>query len=195
MIKKILPRILILLAVATLVSAIIVSSVFAKYTTNDSRPEVTVRPTQFNVLISSASSNMMAVNFAADGDAATEKVFSYDVTVNSADNEVAAYITLKLTLSPDMKTLVDRAPATAGISCDYAVYKVSGSTETALSGTASDAIWMSEPDLLEIGATNTYRIKLTVHHTAGTGSNFDNAEFISNAITVDVVATQVDPMK
>lgn len=191
MIKKILPRILILLAVATLVSAIIVSSVFAKYTTNDSLPEpVKVRPTQFNVLIGSASSNEMAVNFAADGDANTEKVFSYDVTVNSADNEVAAYITLKLTLSPEMKTLVDRAPATAGISCEYAVYKVSGSTETALSGTENDAIWMSEPDLLEIGATNTYRVKLTVHHTAG-----GTGEFIPDAIKVDVIATQVDPMK
>ena len=189
MIKKILPRILILLAVATLVSAIIVSSVFAKYTTNDSLPDVvTVRPTQFNVLISSASSNVMTANFADNGTGA--KTFSYDVTVKSADSEVAAYITLKLTLSPEMKTLVDRAPATAGISCDYAVYKVSGSTETALSGTESDAIWMSEPDLLEIGATNTYRVKLTVSHTAG-----GTGEFISDAIKVDVIATQVDPMK
>lgn len=190
MIKKIVSRVLIVLTVATLVSAILISAVFAKYISNDSRPEVTVRPTQFNVLIGSASSNEMAVNFAADGDATTEKVFSYDVTVNSADSEVAAYITLKLTLSPDMKTLVDRAPATAGISCDYAVYKVSGSTETALSGTENDAIWMSEPDLLEIGATNTYRVKLTVHHTAG-----GTGEFISDAIKVDVIATQVDPMK
>ena len=188
MIKKIVSRVLIVLTVATLVSAILISAVFAKYISNDSRPEVTVRPTQFNVLISSASSNVMTANFADNGTGA--KTFSYDVTVKSADSEVAAYITLKLTLSPDMKTLVDRAPATAGISCDYAVYKVSGSTETALSGTASDAIWMSEPDLLEIGATNTYRVKLTVHHTAG-----GTGEFISDAIKVDVIATQVDPMK
>ena len=188
MIKKIVSRVLIVLTVATLASAILMSAVFAKYISNDSRPAVTVRPTQFNVSISSASSNVMTANFADDG--AGDKTFSYDVTVNSADSEAAAYITLKLTLSSAMKTLVDRASTTAGISCKYAVYKVSGSTETALSGTASGSVWTSARDLLAIGATNTYRVKLTVHNTAG-----GTGEFISDAIKVDVVATQVDPMK
>ena len=188
MIKKIVSRVLIVLTVATLVSAILISAVFAKYISNDSRPAVTVRPTQFNVSISSASSNVMTANFADDG--AGDKTFSYDVTVNSADSEAAAYITLKLTLSSAMKTLVDRASTTAGISCKYAVYKVSGSTETALSGTTSGSVWTSARDLLAIGATNTYRVKFTVSHTAG-----GTGEFISDAVKVDVIATQVDPMK
>ena len=189
MIKKIVSRVLIVLTVATLASAILMSAVFAKYISNDSSPAVTVRPTQFNVSISSASSNVMTANFA---DNAGDKTFSYDVTVNSADSEAAAYITLKLTLSSEMKTLVDRASTTAGISCKYAVYKVSGSTETALSGSpnASGSVWTSVRDLLEIGDTNTYKVKLTVHNTAG-----GTGEFISDAIKVDVVATQVDPMK
>lgn len=190
MIKKIVSRVLIVLTVATLVSAILISAVFAKYISNDSRPAVTVRPTQFNVSISSASSNVMTANFADDG--ATAKTFSYDVTVNSADSEAAAYITLKLTLSSAMKTLVDRASTTAGISCKYAVYKVSGSTETPLSGSesASGSVWTSARDLLAINTTNTYRVKFTVSHTAG-----GTGEFISDAVKVDVVATQVDPMK
>ena len=189
MIKKIVSRVLIVLTVATLVSAILISAVFAKYISNDSRPAVTVRPTQFNVSISSASSNVMTANFADDG--ATAKTFSYDVTVKSADSEAAAYITLKLTLSSAMKTLVDRASTTAGISCKYAVYKVSEEgTETALSGTANGSVWTSARDLLAIGKTNTYRVKFTVSHTAG-----GTGEFISDAVKVDVVATQVDPMK
>jgi hypothetical protein len=190
MIKKIVSRVLIVLTVATLASTILISAVFAKYTSNNGPLEVTVRPTQFNVSISSASSNVMTANFAEGG--AGDKTFSYDVTVNSADSEAAAYITLKLTLSSEMKTLVDRASTTKGISCKYAVYKVSGSTETPLPGSpnASGSVWTSARDLLAINTTNTYRVKFTVSHTAG-----GTGEFIPDAVKVDVIATQVDPMK
>ena len=49
-------------------------------------------------------------------------------------------------------------------------------------------------DLLEVDnpnkTTNTYRIKFVVKNTAG-----GTGEFIPDAVKVDVVATQVDPMK
>ena len=48
----------------------------------------------------------------------------------------------------------------------------------------------SARDLLAIGTTNTSRVKFTVSHTAG-----GTGEFISDAVKVDVIATQVDPMK
>lgn len=199
MIKKILPRILILLAVATLVSAIIVSSVFAKYTTNDSRPEVTVRPTQFNVEYAVAysgkatSADLMYANFSSDPDAGPgDKTFIYDVTAKLVDSEVSANLILKITFAPEMNTLINSNAA--GISVTFSAYKVSEEgTETPLSLTQNGAVWTSDSDLLEIGSTNltnTYRIKFTVHHTAG-----GTGEFIPDAVKVDVIATQVDPMK
>ena len=199
MIKKILPRILILLAVATLVSAIIVSSVFAKYTTNDSRPEVKVRPTQFNVEYAVAysgkatSADLMYANFSSDpNEGSGDKTFIYDVTAKLVDSEVSANLILKITFAPEMNTLINSNEP--GISVTFSAYKVSeGGTETALSLTQNGAVWTSAPDLLEVdkpNQTNTYRIKFTVHHTAG-----GTGEFISDAIKVDVVATQVDPMK
>ena len=97
---------------------------------------------------------------------------------------------LKLTFAPDMKTLLDRASSTAGISCTCTVYKVVGSTETAMTVNKNGSVWTTNEDLLAIGATNTYRVKFTVSHTAG-----GTGEFISDAVKVDVVATQVDPMK
>ena len=200
MIKKILPRILILLAVATLVSAIIVSSVFAKYTTNDSLPEaVKVRPTQFNVEYAVAysgkatSADLMYANFSSDPyEGSEDKTFIYDVTAKLVDSEVSANLILKITFDPEMNTLINSNAA--GISVTFSAYKVSeGGTETPLSLNQNGAEWTSAPDLLEIGSTNltnTYRIKFTVHYTAGgTGA------FIPDAIKVDVIATQVDPMK
>ena len=199
MIKKILPRILILLAVVTLVSAIIVSSVFAKYTTNDSLPEaVKVRPTQFNVEYAVAysgkatSADLMYANFSSDPNEGPEdKTFIYDVTAKLVDSEVSANLILKITFDPEMNTLINSNAA--GISVTFSAYKVSeGGTETPLSLNQNGAVWTSAPDLLEIGGTdtNTYRIKFTVHHTAG-----GTGEFIPDAIKVDVIATQVDPMK
>lgn len=199
MIKKILPRILILLAVATLVSAIIVSSVFAKYTTNDSLPDVVkVRPTQFNVEYAVAysgkatSADLMYANFSSDPNEGSEdKTFIYDVTAKLVDSEVSANLILKITFDPEMNTLINSNEA--GIFVTFSAYKVSeGGTETPLSLTQNGAEWTSDSDLLEIGGTdtNTYRIKFTVHYTAGgTGA------FIPDAVKVDVVATQVDPMK
>lgn len=199
MIKKILPRILILLAVATLVSAIIVSSVFAKYTTNDSRPEVTVRPTQFNVEYAVAysgkatSADLMYANFSSDpNEGSGDKTFIYDVTAKLVDSEVSANLILKITFAPEMNTLINSNEA--GISVTFSAYKVSeGGTETALSLTQNGAVWTSAPDLLEVdkpNQTNTYRIKFVVKNTAGgTGA------FIPDAVKVDVIATQVDPMK
>ena len=199
MIKKILPRILILLAVATLVSAIIVSSVFAKYTTNDSRPEVKVRPTQFNVGYAVAysgkatSADLMYANFSSDpNEGSGDKTFIYDVTAKLVDSEVSANLILKITFAPEMNTLINSNEA--GISVTFSAYKVSeGGTETALSLTQNGAVWTSAPDLLEVdkpNQTNTYRIKFVVKNTAG-----GTGEFIPDAIKVDVVATQVDPMK
>ena len=200
MIKKILPRILILLAVATLVSAIIVSSVFAKYTTNDSLPEaVKVRPTQFNVEYAVAysgkatSADLMYANFSSDPyEGSEDKTFIYDVTAKLVDSEVSANLILKITFAPEMNTLINSNEA--GISVTFSAYKVSeGGTETALSLTQNGAVWTSAPDLLEVdkpNQTNTYRIKFVVKNTAG-----GTGEFIPDAIKVDVIATQVDPMK
>lgn len=189
MIKKIVSRVLIVLTVATLVSAILMSAVFAKYTSNNGPLEVTVRPTQFNVSISSASSNVMTANFADDGPG--DKTFIYDVTAKLVDSEVSANLILKITFDPEMNTLIN--PNKAGISVTFSAYKVSGGTETPLSLTQNGAEWTSASDLLEVdkpNKTNTYRIKFVVKNTAG-----GTGEFIPDAVKVDVIATQVDPMK
>jgi hypothetical protein len=85
-------------------------------------------------------------------------------------------------------------PNKAGISVTFSAYKVSGGTETPLSLTQNGAVWTSASDLLEVDnpnkTTNTYRIKFVVKNTAG-----GTGEFIPDAVKVDVIATQVDPMK
>lgn len=199
MIKKIVSRVLIVLTVATLVSAILISAVFAKYISNDSRPAVTVRPTQFNVEYAVAysgkatSADLMYANFSSDPDEGPgDKTFIYDVTAKLVDSEVSANLILKITFAPEMNALIN--PNKAGISVTFSAYKVSGGTETPLSLTQNGAVWTSASDLLEVDnpnkTTNTYRIKFVVKNTAGgTGA------FIPDAVKVDVIATQVDPMK
>lgn len=198
MIKKIVSRVLIVLTVATLVSAILMSAVFAKYISNDSRPAVTVRPTQFNVEYAVAysgkatSADLMYANFSSDPDEGPgDKTFIYDVTAKLVDSEVSANLILKITFAPEMNALINSDAA--GISVTFSAYKVSGGTETALPLTQNGAEWTSASDLLEVdkpNKTNTYRIKFVVKNTAGgTGA------FIPDAVKVDVIATQVDPMK
>ena len=199
MIKKIVSRVLIVLTVATLASTILISAVFAKYTSNNGPLEVTVRPTQFNVEYAVAysgkatSADLMYANFSSDPDEGPgDKTFIYDVTAKLVDSEVSANLILKITFAPEMNALIN--PNKAGISVTFSAYKVSEEgTETPLSLTQNGAVWTSASDLLEVGSTNltnTYRIKFTVHHTAG-----GTGEFISDAVKVDVIATQVDPMK
>lgn len=225
--KKILPKILISIIAITLISAALVSSIFAKYIISDTKNDVSVRPASFNVTFDSPNMDTIAANFAIDEGGAqlgmTVKRIPYKVTVTSTDSEAAANVTIKLSFNSEMTTLINKArnnryyyditpstpsPTPSGantkrISCDFEVYRIeSDGSKTELLGdgiTSGGALtWTSTTQsILDIRATNKYVIEFLVYHddnTLNPGNSFDKAEFVSDAVTVDVIATQVDPM-
>lgn len=226
--KKILPRILILLTAATLLSAVIMSSIFAKYVTSESRntPE-NVRPASFNVVFDSLNMDAISADFAMDEGGVylgtTVKRISYPVTVTSTDSEAAANVTIKLSFNSAMTEMINKAryyryydeyglgnSNARRISCDFKVYRVeSDGSKTALSGSATalsgSATITSDPltwtsttqSILDIGETHEYVIEFLVYHDDNKQFDtysYDKGAHISDAVTIDVIATQVDPM-
>lgn len=223
--KKILPRILISLTAATLLSAVIMSSIFAKYvTSSDPDKTVSVRPTSFKVVFDSLNMDAISADFAMDEGGVylgtTVKRISYPVTVTSTNSEAAANVTIKLSFNSAMTALITKAryepyyyyyydeyglgnSSNRRISWDFKVYRVeSDGSKTALKGsetTANDALtWTSTTqNILYINDTHEYVIEFLVYHDDNKQFDtysYDKGAHISDAVTIDVIATQVDPM-
>lgn len=224
--KKILPRILISIIALTIVSTMLVSTIFAKYIISNTKSTESARPASFNVKFDSPNMDTISANFAVDGGGSrigmTVKRIPYKVTVTSTDSEAAANVTIKLSFNSEMTKLIDKArksryyydiaPYPSGssntrISCDFEVYRIeSNGTKTKLEGketTANSArTWTSTTqNVLNVSTTNNYSIEFSIEFLVYHDDTmlwpyncYDKAKFVSDAVTVDVIATQVDPM-
>ena len=98
--SKIFKRVLIVLAMLALVSAILTSSTYARYVSTV-EPKYTTRPAMFDIVYDSDDEPMIEYNYARDGEPGsalghTEVIKHYDFSIVMDENEVRTKLDLKI---------------------------------------------------------------------------------------------------
>ena len=197
--NKILTRICIGVLAATIVSSLAVATLFAKYISTGSGKSHVVYPYAFGVELTGLDMDKISVNFSRDGAHATPlgyftETISVPFTVKAAEyNEIATNISINLTFNETFSALLKKDRYTQGASCTYHVVDANGNE---LSGTEREesgcTVWTSAETELGIAEELNFILKIDVHNTSLSVGYTANEEYkyISDAITVDVVATQ-----
>ena len=203
--NKILTRICIGVLAATIVSSLAVATLFAKYISTGSGKSHVVYPYAFGVEITGLEMDKITVNFARDGAPATPlgyftETISVPFTVKAAPyNEIETEILVSLTFNAKFSNLIRKASTNRydeGVCCDYSVLGPDGNiisgTETGRSGTGAITWTPSAKQSLAINGEIEYILQIDVHNATLMNRNTtgERYEFITDAITVDVTATQ-----
>ena len=201
--NKILRRIFIGLLAATIISSVMVASLFAKYiSTGESEGDV-IYPYAFGVELTGLDMDKISVNFSRDGAHATPlgyftETFSIPFTVKAAPyNEIATDISIKLTFNSDFTKLIEKDRYTQGASCTYRVLDANGTvldgdSETEGSGDTKCIVWTSDATTLGVAEELEFVLEIAVHNTSlSVGyTTSEEYKYISDAIKVDVSAKQ-----
>lgn len=157
--SKILPRVIIVILVVTLISTLVLSSVYAKYVSKKDPGEVNSRPAAFELIMKTPLDDSIDFNFAVDGEPGTpightETEKYYDFEVKTSDSEVASRYFLKIQFSNKIKKLIvdGRENKMAdGVSCNFDVQMLDKATSKYVSiwgdGTdtvSTDGAWQYE---------------------------------------------------
>lgn len=157
--SKILPRVIIVILVVTLISTLVLSSVYAKYVSKKDPGEVNSRPAAFELIMKTPLDDSIDFNFAVDGEPGTpightETEKYYDFEVKTSDSEVASRYFLKIQFSNKIKKLIvdGRENKMAdGVSCNFDVQMLDKATSEYVSiwgdGTdtvSTDGAWQYE---------------------------------------------------
>ena len=197
--NKILTRICIGILSATIVSSLLVSSLFARYVSSGESKGNVVYPYAFGVELTGLEMDKITVNFSRDGAHATPlgyftETISVPFTVKAAEyNEIATDISINLTFNENFSALLKKDRYTQGASCTYHVVDANGNE---LSGTESEdsgcTVWTSEITELGINEELNFILKIDVHNTSlSVGyTTSEEYKYISEAIRVDVTAKQ-----
>ena len=128
--RKIWPIIIVAVLVITLISTLVLSSVYAKYVTENSG-NVEVRPASFELVMHTPMEDKIEVNFAADGEPGTPightmvyKDFDFSVVTDSS--EVAAEYSLGINFDSKISAMINQAREDRfadGIWCDFVVIR------------------------------------------------------------------------
>ena len=129
--STILLKIAIIILILTLISALILSSIYAKYTSNDEQPTTSARPAKFELIMQTPSDDKITVNFASDGEPGapigyTEAYKDYDFKIKTDSSEVASEVTISLTFSDKIQGLIEQAREdkfSYGTSCGFELLK------------------------------------------------------------------------
>lgn len=129
--NKILWRTTMVLMILTLVTSMLVSSVFAKYITTDKLEGVSGRPAAFEFKVIGDHMSGIYSNLAQDGAPGapigyTEAEDHYMFTIESAKSEVGISFVFTITFAPEVYTRILQARTDRyidGLWCDYRVYK------------------------------------------------------------------------
>ena len=197
--NKILTRICIGILSATIVSSLLVSSLFARYVSSGESKGNVVYPYAFGVELTGLEMDKITVNFSRDGAHATPlgyftETISVPFTVKAAEyNEIATDISINLTFNENFSALLKKDRYAQGASCTYHVVDANGNE---LSGDEEEVsgciVWTSDETELGIAEELNFILKIDVHNTSlSVGyTTSEEYKYISDAITVDVVATQ-----
>lgn len=129
--NKILLRVAIIILIITLITALVLSSVYAKYVTDQPSPSAVSRPAAFDIVMKSPMQDEIEVNFAADGEPGapighTEVEKAYEFSVVTDSSEVASEYSLELIFSAKVADKIRAARADKfadGLLCDYKIYQ------------------------------------------------------------------------
>ena len=213
--NKILPKVALVALIITLISALILSSVYAKYVTERDVDPINVRPAAFELIMDTALKNdKIEVNFATDGEPGnpigyTEAYKNYDFTVKTSTSEVAAEYTLTITFEEKIANLIraGRADKYAdGISCNFEVLQKNASgnyvTVAGNESGASDLVWTytsvinpnTNPDGTITGEAQ-YRLKMIVYNNTDMPTTGNTANYVlcTDGINIEVSSKQIQP--
>ena len=197
--NKIMMRICIGILAATLISSVMVSSLFARYISSGESEGNVAYPYAFGVELTGLEMDKISVNFSRDGAHATPlgyftETFSIPFTVKAAPyNEIATDISIKLTFNKAFSDLIKKDPYAQGASCAYRVVDTDGNV---LGGTQTEVsnciIWTSNATTLGVAQELDFVLEISVHNTSlSVGyTTSEEYKYISDAITVDVSAKQ-----
>ena len=130
--SKILLRVAIVILVLTLISTLVLSTVYAKYvSTGGFNDPLKARPAMFELVMNSDSDDELVVNFAADGEPGapigfSEFVRDYDFTVKMEGSEVASECYISIIFNDEIQELINKArddKFSYGTSCAFELYR------------------------------------------------------------------------
>lgn len=195
--NKILPRLLIGLVAATLISTMLVSSLFAKYiTSSEEGPRASVTPAAFNVEFYGFELDKINVNFARDGlpvaplGYSTETVRMPFRVKSGPESQVAADVTLEISFAPRFEELLAKDKFDNGVSCEWSIVDKNGDVVEFENGKSKNSVRLGKGELLE------YILIIDVHNAIlDLTVSADDYKFITDAISLTVTAKSVNPVE
>ena len=208
--SKIFPRILLIICILILVSSILLSSIFAKYTASNNRPSSSGRPAAFEVVFEKEFDTLMSANFSADGEPGnplghtrTPKDYSFSVISNHTEVALTHELVIEFNSAVGKMMYTGKTnPFADGVSCYYEVYEVTSSgekqltgTETISSSTVTKWTYVSpniapNPDTQR--KTN-YILRIIFYNNTDMTANTNPYTFSADAIKITANAKQVNP--
>lgn len=214
--SKILPKIVLIILVITLISTLILSSVYAKYVSDKTPDPAEARPAAFELVMNNSDDGKIEVNFAADGEPGspighTEAEKYYDFTVKTSNSEVAADYMLTVTFDKKLADMIRQAREDRfkdGIWCDYEVqiknsegeYESISALGTESGSNALEWKYVStikphqNPDGTFEGEVY-YRLKMIVYNNTLMPSTGNGSDYVlsTNGINIEVSSKQINP--
>lgn len=221
--SKIFKRVLITLALLALVSAIVVSSTYARYV-SEIKPKYNTRPAMFDIVYDSDDDPMIEYNYARDGVPGsalghTEATTHYDFSIVMDENEVRTKLDLKITFASSIANKIVKpirkdsptdfdygAHYENGLRFSYKVYKINNKGEdneslieitTGPASTQNDGLteWTyNEIFDIENPQPLDYRLEFTFYNNTSAENN--QADFFTayQGVTITATGTQIEPV-
>ena len=219
--SKILPKVILIILIVSLISTLVLSSVYAKYVSKQDPPAYTTRPAAFELIMKPTWADN-GFNFAADGEPGnpighTEAAKDFHFEVQTYGSEVAADYKLEVKFSNKLTKMIYQArkdKLQIGVWCDYEVYekgsdgkyvKVSGTESIDMSvepGNSSQLVWTysttidpnENPNGTTTGRTE-YFLRMIVYNNTTMPSTGNTLQYVlsTDGIEISVTSTQVDP--
>lgn len=129
-VNKILPRVVMILTIFILISALLLSAIFAKYTKDD-KESASLRPAAFEFLVHGQNIKEIKENMAADGAPDTPIGYRnskqhYIFSIESCNSEVGITVETTITFASKVYNRILKArenPYQDGLWCDYKIYE------------------------------------------------------------------------
>ena len=212
---KILPKIVIIILIVTLISVLVLSSVYAKYVSVNDPVLSEARPAAFELVMEPITqADEIEVNFASDGEPGspigyTEVYRNYDFYVKTSNSEVAADYWLTITFDKKVADMIRQGRrdkySDDSISCDFEILRKTDSGYEAVSGVESgseELVWRhsatlepgKNPDGTADGKVE-YRLRMIIYNntTMPATGNTSKFVFVTNGINIEVSSKQIDP--
>lgn len=221
--SKIFKRVLIVLAMLALVSAILTSSTYARYVSTV-EPKYNTRPAMFDIVYDSDDEPMIEYNYARDGEPGsalghTEVIKHYDFSIKMDENEVRTELELKINFTSAIADKIVKpirkdseadfdyaAHYEDGLRFSYKVYKIDNKGTESESLTEITTMGTQKVDLTEwtyneifdvaVGKPRSfdYRLEFTFYNNTSATNNQEDFFTAYQGVTITATGTQIEPV-